>query len=591
VVSIPSPPVSNFSRTLDPQADAVSQSARLEPWLPWVLSASAIFALFYQLGSAALFEPDEGRNAEKAREMLLLSDWLTPHENFHPVLDKPMAFYWLIALAYKLFGVSEWAARLPSALAALGCVALVYFFARFHWGRPQGLWSGLILLTSLEFFILARVVISDMSLAFCLTLSLSAFYQASHSDDVNHRWMLCLLMYSALGVATLIKGLIGIVVPGMVIFCYLALTRQWSILRRIDLVPGVLVYLAVALPWYLEVGARHEGYLLYYFWDEHFGRFASDAFNRTQPWYYFIFVTLIGFFPWTLIWPLVVSGVRRWACDDKTLFLLLWAGLPFLFFSASKSKLPHYVLPIFPALAILTAARLVKLFHQSVSRAQAALSLTRIAYGSMVLYFLIGYWAPPILPQAVVSGVTGMPWRLWIYGAAILALPLLLSLPPIARHLQRHSQCYLAQAIIMMLFLIFSAQSMITASSARSARALSDLAQPLITPETQVVFYGTYLAGLGFYLRIAKPIWVVTRSEKKRTFVGNYYALGARAKPRTRWGKALFDFAEFCERWRLTRPPLLVVVKERNRASLEAQVGTATKKLAGIDDLVLVTQP
>lgn len=582
--------MSNFTQPLDPHADPATKTGRLDRWLPWILGASAIFVLFYQLGSAALFEPDEGRNAEKAREILLLRDWITPHENFHPVLDKPIAFYWLIALSYKLFGVSEWAARLPSALAALGCVGIVYFFARAEWGQRRALWSGLILLTCVEFFVLARLVIFDMPLTFSLTLGLCAFYQASHSDDVKRRMVLCLLMYSALGAATLIKGLVGIVVPGMVIFGYLLLSRRWSTLRKIFLVPGTLLFFAIVLPWYLEMNARHEGYLRYYFWDEHFGRFASDEFDRTQPWYYFIAVGLVGFFPWTLLLPLGIAGFRRKTCDDKTLFLLLWAGVPFLFFSASKSKLPHYILPIFPALAILTASWLVSLFRQSAQKAQAVLSLTWIAYGSVVLYFLTGYWQPAILPQAIVLGVMDMPRLLWIYGVLILILPLLLSFGKISRHVQSQPQRYLAQALTMILFLVFSAHAMIAASSARSAKGLSDMALPLMTPETQVVFYDTYLSGLGFYLRSEKPIWVITHNKKKRTFLGNYYALGRRAEPDNRWGQTLFDHDEFVNQWRSTKQPLLILVKEKSRAGLEEQVGEATKKLASVDDYVLLAK-
>ncbi|MBM4299554.1 MAG: glycosyltransferase family 39 protein, partial [Deltaproteobacteria bacterium] len=291
-----SPPVSKIAQKLEPQTEAATATDSLERWLPCIVGAGAIFVLFYQLGNAALFEPDEGRNAEKARQILLLGDWVTPHENFHPVLDKPIFFYWLIALCYILFGISEWAARLPSALAALGCVILVYAFARIQWGKAQALWSSLILLTSLEFFLLARLVIFDMALTFLLTLALCAFYLASQSDDAKRRRALCLLMYASLAAATLLKGLIGVVLPGMVIIAYLLLTQRWSLLRRLYLVPGALIFLAIVLPWYLEMGARHEGYLRYYFWDEHFGRFASDKFGRSQPWYYFIFVALIGFF-------------------------------------------------------------------------------------------------------------------------------------------------------------------------------------------------------------------------------------------------------------------------------------------------------
>ncbi len=203
-------------------------------WLRLILWVAIVAALFCQLGTAALFEPDEGRNAEKAREILVLSDWVTPHESFHAVLDKPIFFYWLIAIAYKLFGISEWAARLPSALAALGCIALIYRFAHARWGRWTALWSALILLTSVEFFILSRVVIFDMTLSFFLTLALCAFYEATHTEEVIHRRIWCIALYMALGAATLTKGLVGFVVPGMIMLFYLLLRQQWAALRRMN---------------------------------------------------------------------------------------------------------------------------------------------------------------------------------------------------------------------------------------------------------------------------------------------------------------------------------------------------------------------
>ena len=144
-----------------------------------------MFFLFYQLGGAPLYEPNEGRNAEKAREILVLNDWITPHENFHTVLDKPAFYYWLVALSYKLFGVSEWSARLPSALAAMACAWLVFYFARARWGRWEALWAVLILLTSTEFFLLSRIVIFDMTLTFCQTLALTSFYEAAHTDGTR----------------------------------------------------------------------------------------------------------------------------------------------------------------------------------------------------------------------------------------------------------------------------------------------------------------------------------------------------------------------------------------------------------------------
>ncbi len=583
--------MTNIAQTLKPQTDSASKTDRLEGWLPWILFASAIFVLFYQIGAAALFEPDEGRNSEKAREILLLQDWVTPHENFHPVLDKPIFFYWLIALSFKLFGLSEWAARLPSALAALGCVGLVYCFARAHWGRWQALWSALILLTSAEFFILARVVIFDMPLTFFLTLALGAFYDAGHSDNVHRRRWMCLLLYCALGAATLIKGLIGIVVPGMAIFFYLLLSKQWSTLRRIYLFPGALLFLALILPWYLEAGARHDGYLRYYLWDEHFGRFTGSDFDRSQPWYYFIIVGLVGFFPWTLLLPLLATGYRRKPLDDKTLFLLLWVALPFLFFSVSESKLPHYILPIFPPLAVLIAAPLVRLCGDSAKKAQRLLALTWIGHGLVACYFIAGIIYPGILPRTIANGVSVITQPVWFYGAVVVLLLTLLAYWQASRQPCRQGQLFVVQACAMVVFLAFVVHMISAPASVRSAKRLAEKAAPLALPATQVVFYDTYLAGMAFYLGAEKPIWVVTYSDKKRTFLGNFYALGKREGPIGPRGRALMDFDEFRHRWRSAKQPLLVFVKEKNRARLEAEVGEAPTKIASVDEYVILWKP
>src|SRR5947209_20341966 len=148
----------------------------------WFLCLVCLVVLFSNIGGGALFEPDEGRNAEKAREILLLDSWVTPYQNFLPTLDKPIPYYWLVAFSFKLFGLSEWSARLPSVLAALGCVFLVYRFARLQWGLREALWSCLILVTSIEFFVLSRVVIFDMTLTFFITLALFSFYVAVQLD-------------------------------------------------------------------------------------------------------------------------------------------------------------------------------------------------------------------------------------------------------------------------------------------------------------------------------------------------------------------------------------------------------------------------
>jgi 4-amino-4-deoxy-L-arabinose transferase-like glycosyltransferase len=563
--------------------------------LPWLFFAGVAVALFCQLGAAALFEPDEGRNAEKAREILILNDWVTPHENFHAVLDKPIFFYWLIAVAYKFFGVSEWAARLPSALAALGSIALVYRFADVHWGRWTALWSALILLTNVEFFVFCRIVIFDMTLTFFLTLALCAFYEAIHADDVKRRRLWWLAMYVALGCATLIKGLIGVVIPGMVIFVYLLLSKQWAALKRIDLIPGALLFFAIVLPWYIVAEQRNAGYLRYYLWEEHFGRFTTNEFDRREPWYYFIGVGFVGFLPWTLLLPLAAKAAWRSAWtekfDDKTLFLILWIVLPFLFFSVSKSKLPHYILPIFPALTMLTAVALVRLYQDTPAKLQFALSRTWWILLLLSFFLLSGRFFPVILPRQIRVAVDAMNYFLWIFAAVSIVMLAYMANRSAAERPRSQRRLFVLQGLGLCFFLALIVKIMILISPERSARPIAAATLPRLSAAMQVVFYDTYVAGMSFYLQSERPLWFITHAHKKRTLLGNYYAIGKRADPTTSWGKAILTFQEFQEYWKTTRQPLLIIVKEKNLARLASEVGEAPVKLAAVDEYLLVSKP
>ena len=550
----------------------------------------AVVVLFLHLGSAALFEPDEGRNAEKAREILVLNDWITPHENFHPVLDKPIFFYWLIALAYKVFGISEWAARLPSALAALACIGVIYWFVRRRWDLWAAQWSALILLTSLGFFILARIVIFDMNLTLFLALALCAFYEGARADDLTRRRIFCLLLYASLAIATLIKGLIGIILPGMVIFFYLVITQQWFLLRRIYLIPGAILFFSVVVPWYLKVDAVNPGYLRYYLWDEHFGRFTGADFNRSQPWHYFIWVGMISFFPWTLLVPFLAGRYGKNAFDDKTIFLSLWFVLPFLFFSASDSKLPHYILPVLPPLSILTAVALTDRYLTTGSRVNFALSLMALTQSLLTLYIVLGSVWPAILAPAIRVTVADNAHFLWVYGVVITAFLLFL----IAQSRQRllgMGQLYLIHSISVLLCLFFITHMVVLAAPKRSASPLAKLVASRLTPATQVVFFDTYQAGMAFYLRTEKPIWVVTHANKKRTFLGNYYAMGGHPEPTPPAGKALLNFDEFQSRWETAVQPLLIIVKTKNLPHLEQRVGKSPKQIGAIDEYLVMMKP
>lgn len=570
-------------------SEASSAGDLLQDWLPWLLIAAVAFVLLYQLGSAALFEPDEGRNAEKAREILLLNDWVTPHENFYPVLDKPIFFYWLIALSYKLFGLSEWTARLPSLLSALGCVLLIYLFSRSHWGRWVALWSALVLVTSVEFFLLARIVIFDMLLTLFQTVALLAFYEAAHTENRRRRVAFCLTLYLALGAGTLVKGLVAVVIPGIVFFLFILLRGRWDILRRIYLIPGAGVFLAVVLPWYLQADAQNPGYLNYYLWAEHFGRYTSATFDRSEPWYYFIVVGLVGFFPWTLILPWIIKHFWRRGWDDKTLYLVLWVSVPLLFFSASHSKLPHYILPIFPALSIMAGAILVGLDEQSPSKLRAPMISIWVVQSLNAVYLLLGSFYPGILAPQIRGRFSDMAYVLWLYAIVSLLILAYMARRRMSQDRMPQDVIYLAQVVGLAVFFVFLTEVMISTALDRSAKTTAMAVLSHLRAGEQVVFFETYMSGLPFYLDAKRPVWLITHGNKKRTFLGNYYAIGKRHNPVTPWGEAIFNLDKFGEQWKSRTRPFLVIVKDKNLPQLADTIGEAPKRLAQINEYVVVS--
>jgi 4-amino-4-deoxy-L-arabinose transferase-like glycosyltransferase len=552
-----------------------------------LLFSVCLLILFVNLGGPLLFEPDEGRNAEKAREILVLGDWLTPHENFVPVLDKPMFFYWLVALSYKGFGISEWAARLPSALAALGCLLVVYGFGRSRWGQWEALWSALILLSSVEFFLLARLAVSDMTLTFCTTLALCSFYAAVHDQSERARKIHCLVMYVALAVGTLTKGLIATAIPGMVYFVYLLLTKRWSIRGKLYLAPGALVYLAIVAPWYLWVDARNPGFLRYYFWEEHFVRFGSDEFDRSESWYYFVFVGAIGFLPWTMSVPMIVRQLWR-KLDDKDLFLSLWAVCPFIFFSASKSQLPHYILPIFPALALLAGQAIVAGF--AATRQQSRLLvLAWLVITGFLVYLVFGAAWPDLLPRRIRFPVAEK--SIWIAtGAALLFLTYaVFTFGKARRWWEGQSAAFILANCSVLVFSVVVSQVLEPASVNRSSKKVAQVSTPLRSENNQMVFYDTYMAGLPFYLRIERPIWVVN-PKGKTMLMGSPYISKNLPSPALGYSKVLFTVEEFAEAWKQSSRPFRIIVKAKNVARLHKELDTRTKQLVAVDEYVLLTR-
>ena len=584
-----SPVPSAATTILHKVSDSGRQSAA-DRWFIWALFGFVLLILFYRLGGPVLFEPDEGRNAEKAREILVLNDWVTPHENFNAVLDKPIFFYWLIALSYKLFGVSEWAARLPSALAAFGGITIVYFFVRRWWGEWEARWSVLVLASSAGYFVFSRLVIFDMTLTVFIMLALCAFYQAAHAPDSTGNWTACAVLYGALGAATLTKGLVGLVVPGIIVFFYLLLTNSWRSLGKIRLFPGVVLILLIVMPWYISAERHNPGYLRYYLWEEHFGRFSTDKFDRSSPWYFYLYVVPLGLLPWTFLLPAAIKDHWRRRLDHRTLWLILWAILPILLFSMSKSKLPHYILPSFPPLAILLGTAVSRLLSDSQDRLRYGFGASWVVLSSAFIYLAVGVIVPEIFPKIIRGRYDSIAILFWSSALVSTALVYFACKRDFWTAANVRS-VYFSQGFGLLIFLLTMSEMMILIAPARSSQEIAVKALPYITPTTQLVSYDTYSEALPFYLKTDKPLWVVTHSQKKRTFLGNFYEMTNQPDPITRWGKSLLNFDEFADRWKSSDTPFVILVKEKNLRAMERLVGVAAKRLAAHGEYLIVARP
>ena len=568
---------------------AIAETEPVPRYMTWLLCLVCVAVLFVNLGRVNFFEPDEGRNAEKAREIILLNDWVTPHENFLPVLDKPMSFYWLVAFSYKIFGIAEWSARLPSTMFALGCLILVYRFSMRWWGAWAAMWSVLILLTNVEFFLLARIVIFDTTLTFCVTLALCSFYSALHAENEKTKKIYCLLLYGALATGTLVKGLIGLVIPGMVGFVYLLIKNQWASLRRLYIIPGTLLCVVIIGAWYLWADARNPGYLRYYLWDEHLTRYLTDDFNRENPWFYFFMVMAAGYSPWTLFLPFV--GRYLWQeRDDKNIFLALWVALPFLFFSFSSSKLPQYLLPVYPPLALLSGQTLAHLFNELEPKKRRLWYLPCVFVASFVFFLFMGSFWQRLLPLPIRDVVDQNFLFVGLTALALILTYIGFGCVYRRKHRQSQSAAYLCTTVVMALFFLLVSCLMITVSFERSAKALARSAAPFIQHDSRIFVYDTYINGLLFYLGLDRPILIVS-SPIKSTVMGSPYVSMHRPRATPRYGQILFNFDEFLTAWRETQHLPLVFAKAKNVPRLEGQLGGPTKELARAGEHVLLSRP
>jgi 4-amino-4-deoxy-L-arabinose transferase-like glycosyltransferase len=404
------------------------------------------FFLFYGLvpifggDGLGLVGADEPRYAQIAREMLGRHDYITPMLYGKPWLEKPALYYWRAMFSFKEFGVHDWSARLPSASFAFILIALIYLHIRRF--RPGGqLDAALITASCAGIIAFARGASTDMQLAAPFCIGMLGWYAWYETD--KKFWLFDLYFFN--GAATLAKGPVAPFLALAIIFAFIALRREWSLLRRTIWVPGILLYLAMVLPWYIAVSRRNPQFLRVFFLEHNLERFATNLYEHQQPGWFYLAVMMLALMPWTVIAiralvDAAIESVNEWRTrltknryvsharwgDAFPEFLVLWALIPIFFFSMSRSKLPGYILPSLPPLTILTADYLNRLRQEEKAIRPWLLVLHALLAGVTVTLVLLLPWLifhaaggmPPtrVLISAIITGIATIMLILVIVG-------------------------------------------------------------------------------------------------------------------------------------------------------------------------------
>ncbi len=331
---------------------------------------------FLGLGNMGLTDQDEGRNAEAGREMFESGDRLTPTFNGELRVAKPVFIYWLMDQSYRLFGVNEFAARFPSALFGVGLILIQYLFLAHQRDRTVALFGGLMLLLNLEILGLGRMALTDSVLIFFTTASLYGFWLGLHGEGVVRRWIW--MFYIGMAIATLTKGPVGFAVPLITAVLYLTWTRRWpEYWQKGFPLAGMLLFVLLAAPWYAAMFYVHGDAYASGAKVHTIGRFLSPMEGHYGTIFFYLPVMLIGFFPWSALLPIpLYYTLKEWylirrarirpdssETSELDLFAALWVVGVFIFFTASSTRLPHYIGPLFPAAAILTASYWSRCLH------------------------------------------------------------------------------------------------------------------------------------------------------------------------------------------------------------------------------------
>jgi 4-amino-4-deoxy-L-arabinose transferase-like glycosyltransferase len=471
------------------------------PWSRlWALLGSC--ALLFLLGFSpwGLWERDEGRYADVARQMLSRRDFITPRINGVVFLDKPPLVYWMTAASMAIWGAGDAGARFGQTVFAAGLLLVTRRLGILLFDRRRGNLALIILASSVLFFAASHVLTLDLGLSFFVSLTLLMFLRSTRGGPERRRWGLGMFAAAAGGV--LAKGPIGALLPALTIACFLVLRKEWRRARDLPWVPGVLLFLVIVIPWFAAVSMANPGFLSYFFVHEHFERFTTTVHRHEGAWYYYLAIGALGFLPWTLLIPVRIMGrLTRPAAGgvagppfEARAFLWSWLLPGLLFFSFAQSKLPLYIVPLLPAAALLLAAALDRELREPAARPSL-------------------FW-PPILLVAVLGPAAALRHRhlSWEHlDVGGLAVPLCVFVAVVASAglvlgvlVARRGRPVVGPAVLAVLWMTSLETAAIVASRVNylnGTRYFATVLGEAMRPGEPVYAYQAYLRGLSFYLQ------------------------------------------------------------------------------------------
>lgn len=539
----------------------------------WVLAILFTLAWFGVLDYRHLVASDEGRYGEIAREMYATGDWITPRYNDYKYFEKPPLQAWMTAIAYTLFGVGEWQSRLWTGFTGYFAILATGFTTWKLVGGERGVvagWVSAILLASSPMWnVGGHFNTLDMGLSSILSCALFSLLLAQRgglSLTARRNWMW--LCWAFMALAVLSKGLIGVVIPGMVLVVYTLTTRDWGLWKRLHLFSGLIVFFLIVTPWFVLVSLKNPEFPHFFFIHEHWDRFTKDGHNRKGHPLYFVPLILVGFIPWLA--QLGQGLVRAWrdrrgdtrngdisaVAGFRPLWLCaVWAVMIFLFFSKSQSKLPGYIMPIFPALALLAGLALTSSFERMSVNNDNRRWKRQMTYLTALL--LIGFIGVPYAYQmgnARYEQLEYQQYAVWIAAGLVLALAILVSgwmalrgfgHGDAALRLRKLMDSFLRAAIAFFVLIQAVGLGHDTHGRSISGADLAVAVRPYIKDETPV--YSIRMLDHTFPFYIQHPTIMVDMQDELE--------FGIQQEPDT-WAPKVSDFAV---RWQKDNAPVVVV--------------------------------